>query len=158
MKKYLILLFVLFGPHITYGQTASETTVRDYFSDIPVMIEIARCESNFRQFTENGDVVRGGSGGGMVGMFQFFESIHTPAAANLGYDILTLDGNMAYAKYLYRTEGTTPWDNAKDCWKVATTTSQFDPNQEQAILTELKRQLALLQQLFTLLQKLESLR
>ena len=91
-------------------------------------------------------------------MFQFFESIHTPAAANLGYDILTLDGNMAYAKYLYGTEGTTPWDNAKDCWKVATTTSQFDPNQEQAILTELKRQLALLQQLFTLLQKLESLR
>ena len=76
MKKYLILLFVLFGPHITYGQTASETTVRDYFSDIPVMIEIARCESNFRQFTENGDVVRGGSGGGMVGMFQFFEACH----------------------------------------------------------------------------------
>ncbi len=29
------------------GGTGDEATVRSYFSDIPVMIQIARCESTF---------------------------------------------------------------------------------------------------------------
>jgi len=86
-----------------------EKRVREYFADVPVMIDIARCESKFRQFTDSGNVLRGGSGGMMVGIFQFFESIHTKAAKNLGFDLLTVEGNLGYARHLYTESGTTPW-------------------------------------------------
>src|SRR5690606_12508644 len=66
---------------LTYlNSRAVEEKVRDYFADTPVMVEIARCESKFRQYTDSGQPLRGGSGGGMVGVFQFFESIHQNAA------------------------------------------------------------------------------
>ena len=90
----------------------SEAKVREYFKDIPVMIEIARCESKFRQFTDSGTVLRGGGSGGMIGVFQFFESIHSTPAKILGFDLATLDGNLAYAKHVYTTEGTVPWNPA----------------------------------------------
>ena len=86
-----------------------EKRVREYFADVPVMIDIARCESKFRQFTDSGNVLRGGSGGGMVGIFQFFESIHAKAAKNLGFDLLTVEGNLGYARHLYTESGSTPW-------------------------------------------------
>lgn len=104
-----------------------EAQVREYFKDAPAMIEIARCESKFRQFTDAGNVLRGGASGGMVGVFQFYESIHAPAAKALGFDLSTLQGNLAYARHVYETEGTNPWNSSRYCWdvpgvsKVATT-------------------------------------
>jgi hypothetical protein len=92
-----------------HDAVAVEKQVRDYFADIPVMIEIARCESKFRQFTDAGNVLRGGSGGGMVGIFQFFESIHAKTALGLGFDLKTVEGNVGYARHLYTSEGTSPW-------------------------------------------------
>lgn len=140
----------------------SEQQVRDYFSDIPVMIEIARCESKFRQYTDSGAVLRGGSGGGMVGVFQFFESIHSAAAKKLSLDLTTLEGNLAYARHLYATEGTIPWNSAKNCWQTATATnvtpSVILSSASSVKITELKKQLALLLQLFELLKKLEGLK
>lgn len=86
-----------------------EDRVREYFADIPVMIEIARCESKFRQFTDSGAVLRGGSSGQYVGIFQFMESIHSSVARTLGYDLATVDGNLDYARHLYTQQGTKPW-------------------------------------------------
>ncbi len=86
-----------------------EKRVREYFADIPVMIEIAQCESKFRQFTDSGTVLRGGSGGGMIGIFQFFESIHATTALKLGFDLKTVEGNLGYARYVHEQSGTTPW-------------------------------------------------
>jgi predicted nucleic acid-binding Zn ribbon protein len=85
----------------------SEALVREMFADTPVMISIAKCESSFRQYTNSGGVFRGS--GVYVGVFQINEKIHTAAAKNLGMDILTLEGNLAYAKYLYSQAGTRPW-------------------------------------------------
>lgn len=127
----------------------SETKVREYFKDTPVMIEIARCESAFRQYTDGGNVLRGGASGGMVGIFQFFESIHAVPAKNLGFDITTLDGNLGYAKHVYTSEGTVPWNPAKACWDVApakTITKSADKE-------KLRQQITLLLKLITLLQK-----
>jgi len=86
-----------------------EDRVREYFADIPVMIEIARCESKFRQFTDSGSVLRGGASGQFVGIFQFMESIHSSVARTLGHDLATVDGNLAYARHLYTQQGTRPW-------------------------------------------------
>lgn len=133
----------------TPTKAETEAQVREYFKDTPVMIEIARCESNFRQFTDSGSVLKGGSAGGMIGIFQFFESIHAPAAKNLGFDLATIEGNLAYAKHLHKSEGTTPWASAKDCWDVKTSTSKpTDLKRE-----KLQQQIVILKKLIAVLQQ-----
>jgi len=94
-----------------------EKIVREYFVDIPTMIEIARCESKYRQFTDAGNPLIGGDGV-TVGLFQVHESIHTPAATALGHNLRTLEGNMAYARHLYNVEGSSPWNSSKYCWEM----------------------------------------
>lgn len=94
-----------------------EKIVREYFKDIPTMIEIARCESKYRQFTDAGNPLIGGDGV-TVGVFQVHESIHSPVAARLGHDLRTIEGNMAYAQHLYELEGSSPWNSSKYCWEM----------------------------------------
>jgi hypothetical protein len=146
MNKIVLLLGCFFVLTSQASASTAESEVRRYFADIPVMIEIARCESNFRQFSDNGAVLRGGTGDGMIGVFQFFESIHGIPASRLGYDISTLDGNLEYARHLYETEGTTPWNNARTCWEQVTS----EPSNQ---LVLLRQRLILLQQLLTLLEQ-----
>jgi hypothetical protein len=124
----------------TQNQAEVEKRVREYFADTPAMIQIARCESNFRQFTDSGMPFRGGAGGGMVGVFQFYEKLHTVGAKALGFDLATLEGNIGYAKHVYKTEGTTPWTSCEP------TPTLYDTN------TELKIQL--MTKLVGLLQEL----
>lgn len=85
----------------------TEAAVRAYFIDTPAMIAIAKCESSFRQYNNNGTPLRGSNL--YIGVFQISEKIHATTAKNLGLDIYTLDGNLAYAKYLYGQAGTRPW-------------------------------------------------
>ncbi len=92
------------------------THVREYFADMPVLSEVARCESEFRQFDSKGHVVRGKADRNDVGIMQINERYHLDRAETLGYDIYTLEGNMAYARYLYETEGTKPWNASRPCW------------------------------------------
>ncbi len=91
-----------------------QAAVESQFSDIPIMIAIARCESNFRQFTDSGNVLHGY--GSMVGVFQFDENIHHAIALAHGYNIDTLDGNLGYARYVYNKQGTDPWISSFSCW------------------------------------------
>jgi hypothetical protein len=52
-----------------------------------------------------------------VGAFQIMASIHADfAAKKLGLDVYSLEGNAAYAKYLFDKQGTVPWDSSKPCW------------------------------------------
>lgn len=85
----------------------TESAVRAYFADVPAMIAIAKCESGFRQYTNSGTPLRGSNL--YIGVFQIDEKIHAKKALDLGFDIYTLDGNLAYAKYLYSQAGTKPW-------------------------------------------------
>jgi len=108
---------IAFYPHIALLATTStpalptlvetEAAVRSYFVDVPAMISIAKCESGFRQYNTNGTPLRGS--GLYIGVFQIDEKIHAGAALGMGMDIYTLDGNLAYAKYLYSKAGTRPW-------------------------------------------------
>lgn len=94
---------------ITNDATEVEAKVRSYFADIPSMIDIAKCESGFRQLGSNGSILRGGLGGSMIGIFQINESVHINRAREKGIDIYSLDGNMAYARFLYEQSGVQPW-------------------------------------------------
>lgn len=99
-----------------------EQAVHEYFADTPIMIDIARCESEYRQYDAYGGVLHGGLADGMIGLFQLYERIHYAIALPMGYDIDTPQGNMAYARYLYEEQGTTPWLSSSPCWgKTATT-------------------------------------
>ena len=132
-----------------------EKRVREYFKDAPNMIEIARCESNFRQFTDAGNVLRGGMGGQMVGVYQFYESVHSSAAKALGFDISSLEGNLAYARHVYEAQGTTPWSSGQSCWSnpLPATNTVLTINATKPDMAKLQEQIRILTQLITLLQQ-----
>jgi hypothetical protein len=93
-----------------------EEKVNQYFSDLPIMIDIARCESHFRQVDKNGKIFRGVANRYDVGVMQINEMYHLEESKKLGYDIYTTEGNMAYARYLYEKEGARPWIASSPCW------------------------------------------
>ncbi len=99
-----------------------------YFKDTPILADIAFCESSFRQYDANGNVLKGVVNKGDVGVMQINKYYQGSKAKALGDDLNTSEGNMAYAKYLYEKEGTKPWDSSSDCWKgdeasIATSTN-----------------------------------
>ena len=93
-----------------------EGYVREYFADIPVMIAVAQCESRFRQYDKDGSVLRGEVIHEDVGVMQVNETYHKAVADKLGLNLHTMQGNVAYARYLYEKEGTAPWSASKKCW------------------------------------------
>jgi len=97
-------------------ELTTEETIRKEFADIPLMIEIARCESEFRQFNKNGTVLTGYVDPRDTGVFQINTYYHLNTSQQLGLDIFTLKGNMAYARWLYEREGSRPWNASKPCW------------------------------------------
>lgn len=94
----------------------TESYVRHYFSDLPVMVDVAFCESTFRQYGEDGNVILGKVNKNDVGVMQINTGYHLEDAEDLGYDIYTLDGNLDYARALYEKQGTSPWVHSEKCW------------------------------------------
>ena len=94
-----------------------EEAAKAYFKDTPVLADIAFCESTFRQYDDNGRVLKGKVNKGDIGVMQINKYYHADKAEELGLDLYTAEGNMAYAKYLYNKEGTKPWASSENCWK-----------------------------------------
>ncbi|MFH0755246.1 MAG: hypothetical protein V1910_01080 [bacterium] len=95
-----------------------EKKAKAYFKDTPILVDIARCESKFRHLDKNGDILRGEINKGDLGLMQINEYYHMDKSKKLGLDIKTLEGNMAYAKYLYEREGSRPWLSSSKCWRT----------------------------------------
>jgi hypothetical protein len=101
------------------NNSSSKTTkqiVQEYFADTPVLIDVALCESRFIQFDADGTVHRGVINPQDVGVMQINEKYHLSTSKKLGLDIHSLEGNLAYAKYLYEKQGTRPWEYSSKCW------------------------------------------
>lgn len=94
-----------------------EAYVRDYFKDTPILAEIARCESTFRQFDSKGNVIKGIVNKSDIGVMQINTYYHGENAALLGYDLYTIDGNLGFAKRLYAKYGDSPWGSSSRCWR-----------------------------------------
>jgi hypothetical protein len=103
-----------------------EAKVREYFADIPVMIKIAKCESGFKQYQEDGSLtvskavskktrkrVSSASGAFQILYIGHFESWSSSDDTN----ITTLEGNLRFARMMYEESGTSPWAESKKCWK-----------------------------------------
>lgn len=145
-----------------HDKTAVIEAVQKEFEDVPAMVEIARCESKFRQFTDSGNVFYGGYGNQMIGIFQFYESVHSGTASRLGHDLGTIEGNIAYARYLYEMEGLSPWNSSKSCWEHALSThvakTQVEVLSAKPTREELEAQLEKLQKIVALLTTLLELK
>ena len=94
----------------------TEMAVRDYFSDIPVMIQIARCESQFRHTLADGTILRGKVDPRDMGVMQINTGFHAAEAKQLGLDLSDIHDNMAFARHLYEKQGTQPWKASSQCW------------------------------------------
>lgn len=90
--------------------------VETFFEGYPDLARIAFCESAYRHNTPEGDVLRGYVDKRDVGIMQINEHYHGQTAEELGYDIYTIRGNLAYARYLYEKQGSRPWNASKACW------------------------------------------
>ncbi len=90
--------------------------VGDYFADIPILARIAGCESHNRQYDSNGNVLRGEKNKFDIGVMQINELYHSDDSKDLGLNIYTIDGNVAFAKHLYEKYGTKPWASSSACW------------------------------------------
>ena len=99
---------------IQFGST--EAIVREYFRDIPIMAEVARCESTFRHHLADGSVLQGRVDPADTGVMQINKRYHLESAIAMQLDIEDIYDNMAYARHLYETQGVQPWSASMPCW------------------------------------------
>ena len=102
----------------------TEEIIAEHFADTPILKKIAFCESRYRQFNEDGTVLRGVVNPKDVGVMQINEKYHLEASKKLGYDIYTLEGNIDYAKDLYSKQGSRPWVHSSHCWGASAQVAQ----------------------------------
>jgi hypothetical protein len=105
-------------PQAVVKTTQTEERVREYFADLPVMIDIAKCESHFRQNDENGITLKGEIDPQDRGVMQINERYHLKEAQRLGFNIYDLEGNLGYARRLYELNGTRDWLASSQCWAI----------------------------------------
>lgn len=84
--------------------------------DGPLMMEVARCESGVKQFNKDGTLLRGVVDPRDVGIFQVNSWYHEEQATQLGLDLKTLEGNVAYAKILFDKRRLRDWQASSRCW------------------------------------------
>lgn len=81
------------------------------------MVQIARCESQFRHTLSDGSVLRGRVDSDDTGVMQINTRYHGDTAVNLELDLTDMYDNMEYARDLYERQGTQPWSASAPCWK-----------------------------------------
>lgn len=86
------------------------------YKDFRILKKIAQAESHFEQYDENGSVLRGFINHKDVGIFQINEHYHLAASRELGINIYEPDGNIDYAVYLYKRDGSVHWNWSKQNW------------------------------------------
>lgn len=101
---------------VTPATKSTEAIVRSYFQDIPVMAEVARCESHFRHELTDGSILKGVIDPADTGVMQINKRYHQTAAVAMNLDLDDLYQNMEYARYLYEKQGTQPWSASMPCW------------------------------------------
>ncbi|PIR85490.1 hypothetical protein COU15_00135 [Candidatus Kaiserbacteria bacterium CG10_big_fil_rev_8_21_14_0_10_45_20] len=126
----MFLAGAFFSSPVALSETIADETVqnpetlaeyvREYYADTPILADIAWCESSMRHFNKEGEILRGVADSDDLGVMQINRRYHEKDAVELGFDIYSLNGNLAYAKHLYEKQGTRPWKASSPCWgKIA---------------------------------------
>jgi len=106
-----------------------EQYLSEYYKDEPLLVEIAKCESTLRHYDSKGRVLRGYVDSNDVGVMQINERYHLENASKLGFDIHTVEGNLAYAKWLFGKYRHQPWSASKPCWSKTQAFTDYVQNQ-----------------------------
>lgn len=101
---------------IVSDPASTEAVVRSYFHDIPIMAEVARCESTFRHYLEDGSVLKGRVDPRDTGVMQINKYYHGKTAKALDLNLENIHDNLEYARYLYEKQGLQPWSASAPCW------------------------------------------
>lgn len=99
------------------AKTAQEKIIREYFSDIPIMAEVARCESTFVHYKPDGTILQGYVDNRDTGALQINKFYHEATALSMGLNIEVFEDNLKYGRHLYETQGLQPWSASKKCWE-----------------------------------------
>ena len=125
----LIGIYALSHPQIEYKKEVKVDESEEpapsipSFEGYPLLKKICTCESGLKQFNEDGTILRGRINPDDVGMCQINEQYHgtrDEILENTGLDIFTAEGNVAFAKGLFDSDGSVPWNWSKDCWDKET--------------------------------------
>jgi len=81
--------------------------IKETFPDAPIMLEVARCESGYKNVP--------GQLSDDFGPLQI-NVVHLPVLEKMGLDRTKVEDNIKFARYLYDRGGLTPWKNSKACW------------------------------------------
>ncbi|MDC1205301.1 hypothetical protein N8083_00435 [Candidatus Pacebacteria bacterium] len=102
--------------------------VEEFFNanDASEMISIIKCESEFKHYGPDEEVLKNRAGSSAIGVAQILSSVHPdPKVLSLynkrfntdvteeTFDITTLEGNLGYALMLYELRGTRDWECSK---------------------------------------------
>lgn len=87
--------------------------IREAFPEAPIMVEVARCESQFKATAHNTTLNTDGTTDG--GVFQL-NTVHDKELETLGLDKWKVEDNIAFARILYDRGGLQPWKGSKHCW------------------------------------------
>lgn len=113
MKK--LLLLALLGVLLAPLKSQAMIPLEMKFAGLPYELQVVSlCESGGRQFDSKGNLITSYTQD--HGFMQINEKAHGKTAKELGFDIYSDKGNMAYGYYLYLTEGLRPWKSSKGCW------------------------------------------
>lgn len=97
-----------------YDQIINQS--KKYGLNTNTALRIAKCESAFRQYNEDGGIIRGKVNPADVGVFQINEKYHLERSQTLGFDIYQTADNIEYAMWLMKKEGTRHWNWSRPCW------------------------------------------
>ena len=90
-----------------YSREGLKTLITEAFPEEPIMLRIAECESGTAQFyASSSKVIRSHTADS--GLFQI-NDIWLPKAKELGYDINTVEGNIAMAQHIKEVQGLRAW-------------------------------------------------
>ena len=96
-------------------QTVEQKIEIVFGENAELMKKIAICESDMKQFRENGEPKISPTNDS--GIFQINNYAHSETVKRLGLDVIhSEDDNIAYAKYLFERFGTQPWYMSEYCW------------------------------------------
>lgn len=128
MRNLLILLALAAGFMCSactqYADSDTRAAIQAAFPGAPIMVAVANCESRMRQFNADGTVIHGVQHRQDSGLLQINKSVHAPKAKELGINLDTTEGNLAFGRYLYDHYGLTPWASSRGCWGRSRIASQ----------------------------------
>lgn len=79
------------------------------FWDAPEMVAVIKCESGFVHFKADGTVLKGRVTPQDTGVAQINKDYHEKRARELGFDLDSVYGNLAMARYIFDRDGANAW-------------------------------------------------